>query len=350
MVDTDHSEFAIREGAALALGLALATSPEGARVEQVLENRPASDAGIREGDVIRKVAGEIALTADRVFEVLDKFRPRSEVELSVLREGREATLLLILPEPLERGFDSQDAAPVGAAVRANGVRLKVARSVPDVVVQRHNEERLRDLLAETSALRARIADQAPAAPIAATTGAPVTGTSVTVPTTGLVLGEATPVGLVHLGGVYGAGSVAGTAFSAALHGHADVIRARGQSSLLWAQAARHYQEARSRALDNAVKALLTRQALERTGLAWQAARSLELKEAAARLAARRAIEHRSLYSESEPELRAWNRLFLARRLIDEGLLGAARGWLEDIVEQYPGTAAAAEAGDLLARL
>jgi S1-C subfamily serine protease len=88
MVDTDHSEFAIREGAALALGLALATSPEGARVEQVLENRPASDAGIREGDVIRNVAGEIALTADRVFEVLDKFRPRSEVELSVLRDGK----------------------------------------------------------------------------------------------------------------------------------------------------------------------------------------------------------------------------------------------------------------------
>lgn len=160
-----------------------------------------------------------------------------------------------------------------------------------------------------------------------------------------------PVPFVYAGSHgYGGWGGVGTAYSAAVHSQADVIRARGENALLAGQAARHFQEARSRALDNVVKEMATRQERERMGLARQEAQRQERKETAARLMARRDRQERSVESASEQELRASSRLFLARKLIENGKGDTGREWLEEIVGQHSGTVAAVEAGELLAQL
>ncbi len=158
-----------------------------------------------------------------------------------------------------------------------------------------------------------------------------------------------PLDLQYVVGGYG-GYGASTAYSASLNGHADVLRARGTYNLMSSMAARNYEEARSRAMDNAVKAIATRQERERMGIAKQEAKRQEKKEAAARLAANRAIDNRKLEISSEQEERAASRLFLARKLVENGKTETARDWLREIVEEHAETEAAVTAGQLLAQL
>lgn len=241
---------------------------------------------------------------------------------------------------VEQILEELDEAAVVPVVAA--VRVEVGPVRPTVRERAHNERRLQTLAAESRALRDRMAIADSATFPTATT---LTGSSVTTTVPGIP--EPASVGVLYPVGTYAGGSVADTAHSAAVHGYADLIRSGGLTGLLGAQAARHYQEALSRALDNAVKRITTRQTVERLALARQEAERLERKETAARLAANRAEDYRAFESASEPELRASNRLFLARKLIAEGKFEAAREWLTDIVQHYPRTAAAGEAGALL---
>lgn len=53
----------------------------------VLSDSPASDAGLKEGDVIVKLDGELLGEEDNLATVLNRYRPGDTIELEVLREG-----------------------------------------------------------------------------------------------------------------------------------------------------------------------------------------------------------------------------------------------------------------------
>ncbi len=62
---------------------------EGILVAQVLEDSPAEEAGLKQGDVILKVAGEKVTTVAKFRNTIAMTKPGSKVELLVLREGNK---------------------------------------------------------------------------------------------------------------------------------------------------------------------------------------------------------------------------------------------------------------------
>ncbi len=91
------------------LGITLGGSdPRGAPVESVLEDGPADEAGIREGDIITKLDGESlleplgpdlertfdedeSLPVQRLMAIVRRIEPGQEVEVEYLRDGTRAT-------------------------------------------------------------------------------------------------------------------------------------------------------------------------------------------------------------------------------------------------------------------
>jgi S1-C subfamily serine protease len=69
---------------------------EGARVVEVVQGGPAAQAGVRDGDVILAVDGERVRPPDGLRRLILSRNPGDEVELTVLRSGRELTLAVVL--------------------------------------------------------------------------------------------------------------------------------------------------------------------------------------------------------------------------------------------------------------
>ncbi len=149
---------------------------------------------------------------------------------------------------------------------------------------------------------------------------------------------------------FGFGFGATTAFESFARGKADLIRARGESNVLNSQALQNLEEARSRALDNEVKELATRQEKQRMGQSRLAADAEQRKADHERyLANHERLEHTGSEAANAAK-RAASRLQLARKLIENGKTATAREWLTGLVEQYPETDAALAAAELLASL
>ncbi|MGC9452028.1 MAG: Do family serine endopeptidase [Oceanipulchritudo sp.] len=68
----------------------------GALIEQVQEDTPADRAGMRRGDVIHKIDGEVVESVADLRLRIASIRPGSEVEVTVLREGGEEALMVTL--------------------------------------------------------------------------------------------------------------------------------------------------------------------------------------------------------------------------------------------------------------
>jgi len=64
----------------------------GALVEEVIDNSPAEEAGLKEGDVITKLADKTIRDADEMTRDLQTMKPGDQVELGILREGEKLTL------------------------------------------------------------------------------------------------------------------------------------------------------------------------------------------------------------------------------------------------------------------
>jgi 2-alkenal reductase len=70
----------------------------GAYVMEVVENSPASEAGLQQGDIITKI-GDVALDATHAYvNTLFTFKPGDQVTLTVLREGQEMQIQITLGE------------------------------------------------------------------------------------------------------------------------------------------------------------------------------------------------------------------------------------------------------------
>jgi len=71
---------------------------EGALVMSVVEDSPATAAGFKTGDVIREIDGSRIHDANDVFEVLEHKEGGEEVDVLIVRKGREQTLKVTLDE------------------------------------------------------------------------------------------------------------------------------------------------------------------------------------------------------------------------------------------------------------
>jgi hypothetical protein len=68
------------------------------RISKVLEDLPADKAGLKEGDIVVKIAGKSPATPDKLREALKDKDPGDTIKLTVLREGDEKTLTIELAE------------------------------------------------------------------------------------------------------------------------------------------------------------------------------------------------------------------------------------------------------------
>lgn len=70
----------------------------GAYVMEVVENGPASEAGLKQGDIITKI-GDVTLDATHSYvNTLFTFKPGDQVTLTVMREGKETQIQITLGE------------------------------------------------------------------------------------------------------------------------------------------------------------------------------------------------------------------------------------------------------------
>jgi quinol monooxygenase YgiN len=131
-----------------------------------------------------------------------------------------------------------------------------------------------------------------------------------------------------------------------LRGHADLLRSSGQRELLHYEALRSREAAVEHHLKNAESRLETRQRRELLGLQHrETLRRLKIRRSPSR------VQNPGVVVAAEEfEDRAAHRLHLANCLLEQGKIASAKKWLEDIVRDYPGTAAADYAKLLLAGL
>ncbi len=158
---------------------------------------------------------------------------------------------------------------------------------------------------------------------------------------------------VPTGGYYGAANFGGatTAQESILRGHADVIRARGEHALLTAEAARSFEEAKSRFLDNEVKRLAVRQERTRLGIAERTHRYEHVQarretQMALNRAARE-LQQATVPAAVQQESRAQNKLRLAINLLNNGRVDSGVVYLQEITEQFSQTDAAQRAATIL---
>ncbi len=81
------SKFAVEKGI---------KSLKGVYVAGITEGGAAASAGIKEGDIITKVTGNLVNTSPELQEQVSRFRPGDKVEVTLLREGDEKTVSVTL--------------------------------------------------------------------------------------------------------------------------------------------------------------------------------------------------------------------------------------------------------------
>ena len=92
-------------------------SAEGLLVTEVFKGGPASDAGLRPGDVILEMSGNKVSDRDKYLSVLRNHQPHAPVTLKVWRDGAERTFTL-------KTADFDDAAAEKLALRRWGLSVK----------------------------------------------------------------------------------------------------------------------------------------------------------------------------------------------------------------------------------
>ena len=127
-------------------GFLLERAPLGVAVEQLHPQGPARRAGLRVGDRIVRVNGQVAVDPEEVYTAIEQRQPGDEIQLTVLR-GEELIDGSIRVEEPPPGVMEQ---PVGGAGGPDLSRL--------VEQQRQNTQMIRDLMQEVRMLRQELED------------------------------------------------------------------------------------------------------------------------------------------------------------------------------------------------
>jgi Do/DeqQ family serine protease len=102
----------------------------GALVQDVSHGGPADKAGIKNGDVIRKINGQTVESSDQLMAMVTDLNPGTDVKLDVLRDGQPMTLHLTLGE---RPANLSTVAGVGKAPTEGALRgITVQNLTPDL--------------------------------------------------------------------------------------------------------------------------------------------------------------------------------------------------------------------------
>ncbi|MDD5334284.1 MAG: DegQ family serine endoprotease [Rhodoferax sp.] len=109
--------------------------PEGALVSSVDRDGPADKAGLKSGDVIRKVNGQPIVTSSDLPALIGNAMPGDQVSLEIWRQGKRETLSATLGDATEKGFklakadDAATKGKLGLALRALQPQEKRAAGV-----------------------------------------------------------------------------------------------------------------------------------------------------------------------------------------------------------------------------
>ncbi len=127
----------------------------GVLVTEVNEGSAAEDAGIKPGDVIKKVEGEPVEDREDLVSILQEKEEGDEITLSILRKGKEMSLTATLEEGPFWGF-MQGMGEKGTKFNQRYIVPRVERFRSDVELERRLEtlskelERLKDKLEHLS--------------------------------------------------------------------------------------------------------------------------------------------------------------------------------------------------------
>jgi Do/DeqQ family serine protease len=117
--------------------------PRGVLIAQVNEGTPAEKAGLKDGDIILSVDGAEIKNPSMLRNVISLSEVGQEVELQLIREGKEKTVKVALeklPEPDQiaqagpRSDTAEDETIDGVVVRELTGRVRAAAQLPDDVV------------------------------------------------------------------------------------------------------------------------------------------------------------------------------------------------------------------------
>ena len=107
------------------LGLKNAT---GAIVDKTMPGTPAADAGLKAGDFITKVNGQVVKDAGDLTRQIGDMKPGDKIELSYLRDGAEKTVNLTLAQQKPEAAASAETNPT-KPTPALGLQLAPAGQV-----------------------------------------------------------------------------------------------------------------------------------------------------------------------------------------------------------------------------
>jgi Do/DeqQ family serine protease len=102
----------------------------GALVDEVTHGGPADKAGIKDGDVVRKINGQTVDSSDQLMAMVTDLNPGTDVKLDILRDGQPMTIHLTLGE---RPANLSTIAGVGKAPSEGALRgITVQNLTPDL--------------------------------------------------------------------------------------------------------------------------------------------------------------------------------------------------------------------------
>ncbi len=78
------------------MGLHISSSEQGASVEKIQEDSPASSAQLKTGDVILRLNGARIKSQEDILSLLEYYEPNDQIELLIQREGKEKKIKLTL--------------------------------------------------------------------------------------------------------------------------------------------------------------------------------------------------------------------------------------------------------------
>lgn len=78
------------------LGVMTKASENGALIQDVTENSPASKAGLLNGDIITKVNEDKISDANDLYKAIGKYNPEDKITITYLRDGKESTTEVVL--------------------------------------------------------------------------------------------------------------------------------------------------------------------------------------------------------------------------------------------------------------
>jgi len=111
---------------------------QGCVVAQIMPGGPAEKAGIQEGDLIRAVGGTPTLDVDKLREVVAAAQPGNEVEIALVRAGREQKIKVAIGEQpagernwAEESAESSTSEDLGLSIQELTPELANALDLPE---------------------------------------------------------------------------------------------------------------------------------------------------------------------------------------------------------------------------